>query len=1432
MHYIINFIISKNNIEDLKQNLYFQIITFCNQIYDIWLINIILEILLKRADALSILTLLIYLIFLLYRLVITKVQLFLQQNTFNLSNQTFLIYIAQTLNLVQIGIFCFNTQVDGIMTFYLGIIGLLINIAIFTNAIIYFPYLNKNIFFIVFAIHFNSIIYNLFNLISLESELSMGQIELLFIFQLPMNFKIAIYYYSKKQLLTIEQQSNPSQIVNLILELKSKFQYSKQRILIESIVSKGIKKVDVEPLRLTVLNQEDIYDFYIRLSLKHQELVQDDFISHLSLLLKLEFYFQAFLYISKWENKKGQTILNKIKFLICARKCRQKLNYHMMQKNNFDTDKDFELNIKKFMDIESKNLELCKRIVILCQKKIEYFKDFDYDQIDKLYSKSNTLVLELDKLKDFVQNLYRQYPSNRMQNILAFIYAELLNDYLSAMKVFCQAALQEDKIYKNVSNLKIDLYSTKTTYLMVNLDNMQIIRNSSNAYDFFQVDQLILDDLIPNGIKDYHPSMIKTFIKTGKSKFFRNVQEGLIAKKGFCEGVNIVTEILFEKNQLNALILLSIQDENQIIMVVDNQHKIVGLSEEFFEIVGGSSDQIELIYGIPVDYVIPKFKFYVEDNQVQQIQLRFLTKPKLFDFVTLLIHYKQKRNITDLMDGCWLDQYNYDTYSTHCCIQNNDDKYYIVRFNYLKNATRRGSQSASRTLTQKSYFQQNGNNLSEIEMDEQIEMLIPYEESEPKYINDIVILQNPDLLLSNRESHNNDGIGFLVDDQFHAKNESQSKTYQPLQSLQQQQKYFIEKSKINQKYSKSNHDDSQDVQMEGQSSQVSQLSGQKKAFYYKKYILMEKMLQSPNTNQIQKILIFFVMLQLTVFIVQIIVSLTQSSSTLNQYLTNIDLLQIKYYLFQPVESFIVTRYTIINYNAQFTAKSITKSELDKYLVFPNSNLNLGFDDVQQNQAAILNRLTLQDFLAQYYDFYIYIKTDIGELYNITMRQSLSILINYQYTFKAAYKYDGRTVSDSPYIFYSYRNLLTLYNAFDQLNSELYIQSNLRIELDLDKELTLFYPFVILILIIISFQIFWFLKNQGRIASLLGFMTFNEAYTIQQDVDRFNHYVESISKSSDTLFKYQFQIDKKENQLKLQQKQLQIETSIKRLQYQKRLLSNKSGYCLILIQFIILISFSIAKYYVNLNYFTQFKPTAYFYQQITDLGTNIPTIYAMREVLYYRWRYPFYNDDDLEQILDQIIDCLAQVQNVTAYIQNLQINQYLLSSDFSDYIQSMSSTNICNFLDDSMKEKSMALCQITLGGSFLNGLTGSLIYIYTNIQNEMQINQFLNKTENTRNELEGVFIISQVIKQINTYMKADLTNQTNNILSSIIYLCVFALIFVVISIIFLFYIINPFLKRQYYIAKRYLYLIPQQTLFLDDAFERLARSVMQDQQIMA
>lgn len=66
------------------------------------------------------------------------------------------------------------------------------------------------------------------------------------------------------------------------------------------------------------------------------------------------------------------------------------------------------------MEIESKNLEICKTIVHVCKKKIDYLKKFDYSQIDKLYHNSNVLVNELDLLKFNVTELYHIYPSTRM----------------------------------------------------------------------------------------------------------------------------------------------------------------------------------------------------------------------------------------------------------------------------------------------------------------------------------------------------------------------------------------------------------------------------------------------------------------------------------------------------------------------------------------------------------------------------------------------------------------------------------------------------------------------------------------------------------------------------------------------------------------------------------------------------------------------------------------------------------------------------------------------------------------------------------------------------------------------------------------------------------------------------------------------------------
>lgn len=61
-----------NSLAHLKSNRLFKLITFLNQIYDIWLINPIMELLLFSSTGLSVLPILCYIFFLIFRLLITK----------------------------------------------------------------------------------------------------------------------------------------------------------------------------------------------------------------------------------------------------------------------------------------------------------------------------------------------------------------------------------------------------------------------------------------------------------------------------------------------------------------------------------------------------------------------------------------------------------------------------------------------------------------------------------------------------------------------------------------------------------------------------------------------------------------------------------------------------------------------------------------------------------------------------------------------------------------------------------------------------------------------------------------------------------------------------------------------------------------------------------------------------------------------------------------------------------------------------------------------------------------------------------------------------------------------------------------------------------------------------------------------------------------
>ena len=66
----------------------------------------------------------------------------------------------------------------------------------------------------------------------------------------------------------------------------------------------------------------------------------------------------------------------------------------------------------------------------------------------------------------------------------------------------------------------------------------------------------------------------------------------------------------------------------------------------------------------------------------------------------------------------------------------------------------------------------------------------------------------------------------------------------------------------------------------------------------------------------------------------------------------------------------------------------------------------------------------------------------------------------------------------------------------------------------------------------------------------------------------------------------------------------------------------------------LLTFLLSNSFLNL-----FPNTIYLYMKFSEVGTDIPTMFAMREVLYGRTLFPYYSADDLKWILNQVKDCV-------------------------------------------------------------------------------------------------------------------------------------------------------------------------------------------------
>ncbi|CAD8059145.1 unnamed protein product [Paramecium primaurelia] len=241
------------------------------------------------------------------------------------------------------------------------------------------------------------------------------------------------------------------------------------------------------------------------------------------------------------------------------------------------------------------------------------------------------------------------------------------------------------------------------------------------------------------------------------------------------------------------------------------------------------------------------------------------------------------------------------------------------------------------------------------------------------------------------------------------------------------------------------------------------------------------------------------------------------------------------------------------------------------------------------------------------------------------------------------------------------------------------------------------------------------------------------------------------------------------------------------------------------------------------YLKKYPETAQYKKQLADLGGDIPLMFAQREVLYGRKNYMYLDATYFDRMWYYIMESLNNTKLFTS--QDPDFNKMLVTNNFKDFYAQIQLSDLCEYLPGDIKIRAVSLCPTIMNQNMRHGLKAMLIYIQNLIETDVAINNFTYRAVPTQNELEGAFMISEVINVMNSYFYNDLIDVTTKLVDQqqIFNICYLVILFVVLLI-----IITEVKNKIYENSKiiiHFVYVIPSQTIFTDDTFERTLRTLI-------
>ncbi|CAD8095427.1 unnamed protein product [Paramecium sonneborni] len=1106
--------------------------------------------------------------------------------------------------------------------------------------------------------------------------------------------------------------------------------------------------------------------------------------------------------------KANNNILLNLKINLIMKHCLQKISYDTQ--NHTKPINHITQIAKQLIESENLNFQTQSHIIELLHDKIEcmrllveenYMLQFNYllGYIEKLLKIQNLLIKQ-----------YETFPCERTQCALGFFYTELLNDYLAANSLYSILAISDEKMKKIVLNQ--DVFNSKMIYLITEFNQKMRVKFSSfNADSFLGIPNECLanksiDELIPPGISENHDEMIVDFLKNGKSKYLRQLQNNFLYYK--YQQYMIEIDFAIETNlikELNFIVFIQ-PTMSQIFSIILNLNlAIVCMSRAFIQELE-LQESIKLYLGMKITKILPSFPLSISDNH----------------FVENADIYFDNQNVRHSSTSR-----GYPFYTSYQIITkklNDRIAYYYVQFEYFKKNLANQVSSCSNSMYT-SHHQ-----ILDYIQDDQINDIcnetpikIPIED-DVKRSNGQQIYEIQEGLCSEQSQ---------IMNEFKFEQTNIKSTFRFNQTLLEQKFYYNvhqNPSKVSnhlnsQKYeSYQNEEDEKNHNFDNvQSSQISAFQGLKRSEFYKKYDLYSKIKFQVGNSKYHKLFIFSFTLSIISQVIIQSIQIAKLNINLQLLATDIDLLQIKNLVYQPFESFLLTRWALFNYIQMQITGEITQQEFDYLIEFPKQNLNLGYDQLDSNLKTVLDRISTQGFFEdKSLEIYVYIYTGQGEKFNLTIRNSIQILLNYLYEIKMRYQIEGTIVSDSPYVYYSYKNYLSMKQEFSLLNEQILNNSITKSEQEQSQEELIFLIAIGIAFIQFCLSFNYFIQIQKQINKFYSIIFNMDTYFTFEDITRLKFISGRLNKNANALFKFQLNIDYREKEF--QSKSLILNSKKKAIHRPYYLKQYFYYYLYFIFVLVLIIGNALLTYGECGEYLSKYPETAKFYKAISDVGTDIPTMYAQRDILYNIGIIaPFLNETERAQILQEIKDSLNRTDNFITIDFNL--DNLIISTEFKKYYQKVQEENLCYYLPNYFSNKSESICPQIMDQNMERGLFGLLIYICNFISNDMAINHFTKKLQQSYLELEGAFLVSYIIKDINTYFHSDLETETQSYIDKISVHNVVILIFLCILILITLTKINNKLIYKLYLAQRIPYLMPIKTIVLNDGFERNLRQLM-------